>query len=347
MRVVVTGGAGFIGANLCRQLVTTPGIDSVVVLDDLSTGSRQNLEGVPVELVEGSVLFPDLLDEVVAGARAVVHLAARPSVSRSIANPRETHAVNATGTMEVLEAARRAGVAHVVVASSSSVYGASRQLPKSEEHPARPLSPYAASKLAAESYALAHGHSFGLGVLALRFFNVFGPLQPADHAYAAVIPSFLHHALRGLPLPVHSDGRQTRDFTYVGTVCAVLTQAVRSGTCFEGPVNLAFGTRVSLLELIGHIEDLLGAPVERAHLPMRPGDVRDSQADTTRLRSLFPDVQPVGLVDGLRATLDWFRHGSPPAAAAIPSGRDTSSVREPVRTSLLDGRSRLPRPSPR
>jgi UDP-glucose 4-epimerase len=288
---------------------------------------RRNLQGVPAQLVEGSILFPDLLDDVLSGAGAVVHLAARPSVSRSIANPREAHAVNATGTVEVLEAARRAGVGHVVVASSSSVYGSSRQLPKSEELPARPLSPYAASKLAAESYALAHAHSFGIGVLALRFFNVFGPLQTADHAYAAVIPSFLDHALRRRPLPVHSDGNQTRDFTYVGTVCAILTQAVLSGTSSEGPVNLAFGTRVSLLELIGHIEDLLGAPLQREHLPARPGDVRDSQADTTRLRSLFPDVQPVGLVDGLRATLDWFRDRSLPATPATPARRDTSTVR--------------------
>jgi UDP-glucose 4-epimerase len=318
MRVVVTGGAGFIGANLCRQLVTTPGIGSVVVLDDLSTGSRRNLEGVPVELVVDSILSAEVLDDTLAGAQAVVHLAARPSVSRSIADPRATHAVNATGTVEVLEAARRAGVPHVVVASSSSVYGASRQLPKSEDLPARPLSPYAASKLAAESYALAHAHSFDIGVLALRFFNVFGPLQTAGHAYAAVIPSFLDHALHQRPLPVHADGKQTRDFTYVGTVCSVLTQAVLSGIRHEGPVNLAFGTRVSLLDLIERIEQLLGTPLDREHLPVRPGDVRDSQADTTRLRSLFPDVRPVGLTDGLRATIDWFQTESVPGDSQLP-----------------------------
>jgi UDP-glucose 4-epimerase len=318
MRVVVTGGAGFIGANLCRQLVTTPGIGSVVVLDDLSTGSRRNLEGVPVELVVDSILSAEVLDDTLAGAQAVVHLAARPSVSRSIADPRATHAVNATGTVEVLEAARRAGVPHVVVASSSSVYGASRQLPKSEDLPARPLSPYAASKLAAESYALAHAHSFDIGVLALRFFNVFGPLQTAGHAYAAVIPSFLDHALHQRPLPVHADGKQTRDFTYVGTVCSVLTQAVLSGIRHEGPVNLAFGTRVSLLDLIERIEQLLGTPLDREHQPVRPGDVRDSQADTTRLRSLFPDVRPVGLTDGLRATIDWFQTESVPGDSQLP-----------------------------
>jgi UDP-glucose 4-epimerase len=317
MRVVVTGGAGFIGANLCRRLVASPEISSVVVLDDLSSGSRRNLEGVPVELVEDSILSAEALDQTLAGARAVVHLAARPSVPLSIQNPRLTHAVNATGTVEVLEAARRTGVRHVVVASSSSVYGASRELPKREDQPARPLSPYAASKLAAESYALAHAHSFGLDVLALRFFNVFGPLQKADHAYAAVIPSFLDHALNGRPVPVHSDGKQTRDFTYVGTVSAILTQAVVSGTHSGGPVNLAFGTRVSLLEVIEHIEALLGRRLDREHLPVRPGDVRDSQADTTRLRELFPDVQPVELVDGLRSTLEWFRSGAAPDVPTV------------------------------
>jgi UDP-glucose 4-epimerase len=322
MRVVVTGGAGFIGANLCRQLVTTPGVDGVVALDNLSTGSRRNLEGVPVELIVGSILSPDVLDDAFAGAHAVVHLAARPSVSRSIENPRETHAVNATGTMEVLEAARRAGIGHVIVASSSSVYGASRQLPKSEDLPARPLSPYAASKLAAESYALAHAHSFGIGVLALRFFNVFGPLQTAGHAYAAVIPAFLDRALRQRPLSVHADGTQTRDFTYVGTVCSVLTQAVLAGTRHEGPVNLAFGTRVSLLELIERIEDLLGTRLDREHLPMRPGDVRDSQADTTRLRALFPDARPVALTDGLRATIEWFRTDGLPDLSQKSAGRE-------------------------
>jgi UDP-glucose 4-epimerase len=307
MRVVVTGGAGFIGANLCRQLVMTPGLD-VVVLDDLSTGSRQNLEGVPVQLMVGSILSPEALDDTLAGARTVVHLAARPSVSRSLADPRRTHAVNATGTLEVLESARRAGVSHVIVASSSSVYGASTRLPKFEDLAARPLSPYAASKLAAESYALAHAHSFGVGVLALRFFNVFGPLQTAGHPYAAVIPTFLEHALHRRPLPVHGDGKQTRDFTYVGSVCSVLTRAVLSGVRYEGPVNLAFGTRVSLLELIERIEPLLGTRLAVEQRPMRPGDVRDSQADTTRLRSLFPDVQPIELTEGLRATIAWFRN---------------------------------------
>jgi UDP-glucose 4-epimerase len=311
MRVVVTGGAGFIGANLCRTLVEEPGVDQVVALDDLSSGRRENLTGVAgVELVVGSILDAAVLDEVVPGADAIVHLAARPSVPRSLEDPMASHEANATGTVEVLEASRRHGRPQVVVASSSSVYGANPTLPKREDMVAMPVSPYAASKLAAESYALAYGSSFGLPVLAFRFFNVFGPLQPADHAYAAVVPAFVAAALRDEPIPVHGDGGQTRDFTFVGTVAAVLTDAVRRQVTDPRPVNLAFGTRVSLLELIALLEQQLGRPLRRAHADTRAGDVRDSQADRTNLTRLFPDVRPVPLDEGLRATVDWFTRSS-------------------------------------
>ncbi len=306
MRVVVTGGAGFIGANLCRTLVAAPDIESVIALDDLSTGSLANLEGVDVEFVEGSILDTDLLDRLVPGAQAVVHLAARPSVPRSLLDPVASHEVNATGTLRVLEAARHHGGPHVVVASSSSVYGANPVLPKQEDMAAMPVSPYAVSKLATESYALAYGHSFGLPTLAFRFFNVFGPLQAADHAYAAVIPAFLAAALGGRPLPIHGDGGQTRDFTYVGTVCSVLADAVRRTVCNDRPVNLAFGTRVSLLDVVELLERELGRPLERTHSDPRAGDVRDSQADQSKLGRLFPDVRPVPLDEGLRATIAWF-----------------------------------------
>ncbi len=207
MRVVVTGGAGFIGANLCRALTADPAIAEVVALDDLSTGHRHNLGPVEgVDLVEGSILDRALLDRVLQGADAVVHLAARPSVPRSMTDPMASHLTNATGTMEVLEAARRGSRPHIVVASSSSVYGANPTLPKREDMATMPASPYAAGKLAAEAATLAYGRSFGLPVLAFRFFNVFGPLQSAGHAYAAVVPAFIDAALRGEPLPVHGDG---------------------------------------------------------------------------------------------------------------------------------------------
>jgi UDP-glucose 4-epimerase len=308
VKVVVTGGAGFIGANLCRMLAREDFVDEVVALDDLSTGSPDNLTHSPaVELVEGSILHAEDLDRVMAGAHAVVHLAARPSVPRSLADPMTTHHVNATGTMMVLEAARRHGSPHVVVASSSSVYGANPALPKREDMVTMPVSPYAASKLATEVYALSYARSFGLPVLAFRFFNVFGPWQPASHAYAAVVPAFVSSALAGEALTVHGDGTQTRDFTYVGTVASVLTDALRRRVIDDEPVNLAYGSRVSLLELIGLLEDITGQELQLDHVAPRVGDVPHSQADRTRLCRMFPDVRPTPLPDGLRATVAWFR----------------------------------------
>jgi UDP-glucose 4-epimerase len=307
MKVVVTGGAGFIGANLCARLVGEPAIDAVVAFDDLSTGVRANLDGVDATLVDGDILDPAALDAAFEGAEAVVHLAARPSVPRSIADPMRSHLVNATGTMEVLEAARRAGDLHVVVASSSSVYGANPTLPKHEGLATFPLSPYAASKLATEAYTLAYQHSFGLPTLAFRFFNVFGPLQPAGHAYAAVVPAFVEAALAGDPLQVHGDGEQSRDFTYVGTVVEVIAAAVRDRVASAEPVNLAFGSRNTLLEVVDLLSDIVGEALPVEHTAPRTGDVRHSQADSTSLRKLFPDVQAVPLREGLERTVEWFR----------------------------------------
>ncbi len=308
LNVVVTGGAGFIGANLCRALSASAAFGRVVALDDLSTGRRDNVDGqVGIELVEGSILDTGLLDDVVGDADAVVHLAARPSVARSIEDPMASHVTNATGTLQVLEAARRGRRRpHVIVASSSSVYGANLALPKREDMVTLPVSPYAASKLATEAYALAYASSFDLPVLAFRFFNVFGPFQGADHAYAAVVPAFVSAALRGDPLTVHGDGTQTRDFTYVGTVVAVLAEALGRRVTNPTPINLAFGSRVSLLELAEILEGILGRTLPRRHAPRRPGDVQDSQADQAALRRLFTAVAPVTLADGLRATVDWF-----------------------------------------
>ncbi|UUN26027.1 NAD-dependent epimerase/dehydratase family protein [Streptomyces sp. FIT100] len=322
MNVVVTGGAGFIGANLCRELASRPDVGGVAALDDLSTGSAANLAGEDdVDLIQGSILDPALVDRVVSQADAVVHLAARPSVPRSLKDPVASHHANATGTVNVLEACRRGNVP-VVVASSSSVYGATEALPKHEELPTRPLSPYAASKLATESYALAYGASFGLPVLAFRFFNVYGPLQPAGHAYAAVVPAFIDAMLRGEPVRIFGDGQQTRDFTYVGTVVRVLADAVLRKVSYAGPVNLAFGTRVSLLDLVRQLSDITGVPADVRHEDPRAGDVRHSQAADGRLRELFPDVAQVPLAEGLAQTVDWFRtlpdYAGPLAAVTAP-----------------------------
>lgn len=306
-RVVVTGGAGFIGANLCNHLTALDWVDSVVALDNLSTGFESNLDGVDCDFQKGSILDDGDLDRALAGADAVVHLAARPSVPRSIEDPMASHEVNATGTLMVLEAIRRHDIGFIACASSSSIYGANPQLPKTETMVAQPMSPYAVSKLASEQYVLSHARTFGFEALPFRFFNVFGPLQPAGHAYAAVVPAFVDAALRGEALPVHGDGTQSRDFTYVGDVCHVIAEAIRGRVNSEMPVNLAFGGRYTLLDVIEVIETILGQSLAREHQPNRPGDVPHSQADQTSLRSLFPSLEPTSVDDGIRATVAWHR----------------------------------------
>jgi UDP-glucose 4-epimerase len=312
LRVLVTGGAGFIGANVCRRLLDNRGISSVSVIDDLSTGDPRGLDGLDAEFVDGSILDPDTLARAIDGCDSVVHLAARPSVPKSLKDPIASHEANATGTVRVLEAARAAGGPQVIVASSSSVYGGNQTLPKSEDLTPMPLSPYAASKLATESYALAYQSSYSLPVLAFRFFNVFGPGQTAGHAYAAVIPAFVSAALQNRPLPVYGDGLQTRDFTFVGTVAAVIEDAVLRRVSDVTPVNLAFGTRTDLLTLIELLEDIVGEELEVEHLEPRAADIRDSQADSSKLRALFPAVGAVELEQGLRQTVEWFRSSFDP-----------------------------------
>ncbi len=310
MRITVTGGAGFIGANLCRLLLDR-GHD-VVVLDDLSTGLRSNVDGMDVDLRAGSVLDADALAAACRGADSVVHLAAVPSVPRSLENPRRSHDANVTGTVCVLEAARQTG-AHVVVASSSSVYGHNPVLPRSEEQVCMPASPYAASKLAAESYALSFGASFGLECLALRLFNVFGPRQRADHAYAAVVPKFIRAGLLGEPVRVHGDGEQSRDFTFVDTVVEVLADAVERRVTSDRPVNLAFGTATTVNELVVLLGELLDRPLRVVLEPPRPGDVRHSRASGDSMRRLFPAIHPDPLAGGLLRTIDWMASLGEPA----------------------------------
>lgn len=306
MKVVVTGGAGFIGANLCRHLIADPQIDSVTVLDDLSTGAFKNLEGLHLDFHPGSILSISDIENAFDQASAIVHLAARPSVPRSLENPRATHDANVTGTMNVLEGARIADNAHVIVASSSSVYGANPQMPKVETLVPMPMSPYAASKLATESYALAWQRSFGIPVTAFRFFNVYGPLQSAGHAYAAVIPAFIQNAILGEPLVIHGDGTQTRDFTFVETVCDAITKAITRKVSVDQPINLALGSRSSLLELANIVRDVTGKDVETVFAEPRTGDVKHSSADPSFLQSWFPDLEQRSLIEGVRATYKWM-----------------------------------------
>ncbi len=305
MRVLVTGGAGFIGSNLCAELVER-GV-AVRALDDLSTGLPANLDGLDLELVEGSITDADLMARVAADVDAVVHLAARSSVPRSIADPVACHEVNTDGTFRVLEAARAAATCLSSPRRRPRCTAATRRSRSTSDLAPMPLSPYAASKLANEALALSYQHVYGLPVLMFRFFNVYGPRQRADHAYAAVVPKFIDAALAGRPLEVHGDGHQSRDFTFVGTVVRVLAEAATNRVHHDTAVNLAFGSRTDLLDLIGRVERLVGHPVEVRHTDSRPGDVRHTQADNTVLRGLFPAIEAESLEDGLEETVRWFR----------------------------------------
>ncbi len=305
MKTLITGGAGFIGANLSREL--TGHGHEVIVLDDLSTGRMSNLDDVDADVTVGSILDLDLLTTLVAEADSIVHLAARSSVPRSLDDPIASHLSNASGTLNVLEAARTVGGKHVIMASSSSVYGANPELPKRESAATRPMSPYAASKLAAEAYALAYRTSFNIPTLAFRFFNVFGPLQPAGHVYAAVIPAFVDSALRGSTITVHGDGTQSRDFTHVSTVCQTIRLALERKVSSPDPVNLAFGSRIDLNEVLSLIAIHTDSTLVVENIENRVGDVPHSQADCALLRSLIPDITPVDFETGLVKTIDWMR----------------------------------------
>jgi UDP-glucose 4-epimerase len=308
VRILITGGAGFIGSNLVRYLNARQPGWHVRVLDDFSAGSEKALRGLEVEVVAGSVLDSPLLDETMRSVDAIVHLAEVSGVPRSIDDPGRGCAVNVTGTLNVLEAARRSDVGHFIYASSDAVYGGNPELPRSETHGTRPMSPYGASKLAAESYVLAYGSSYGLGALAFRLFSVYGPGQSAAGGKAPVVATFLYNALRGVPLTVTGDGEQTRDFTYVDSVCAAIEVALTEKITSGDPVNLAFGTRRTLIELAAEIELIVDFPLAVNRSAARIGDVQDSQADDSRLRELFPSVAPVELSEGLLTTIKWLGH---------------------------------------
>ncbi len=302
--MLITGGAGFIGSNLARTLLNA-GTYEIAIIDDFSTGFRNNLVDLDVRLHSGSILDPVALNQALKGCDSVVHLAARPSVPRSIQDPMASHQANATGTLAVLEAARRIH-AHVIVASSSSVYGANPILPKIESMLPMPMSPYAVSKLATESYALAWGRCFHLPTLAFRFFNVYGPRQAAGHAYSAVIPSFLNAVIQGDSIAMHGDGTQSRDFTFVDTVTAVIESAIRRRVTCDSAVNLALGNRISLNELVDKISEITNKKTLISYGPPRAGDVPHSCANSGLLESLFPEIHRVSIEIGLRRTYDWL-----------------------------------------
>jgi nucleoside-diphosphate-sugar epimerase len=306
MHYVVTGGAGFIGSHLVEHLVTAAGGHRVTVLDNFSTGKRENLApwADRIRVVEGSVTDPDACREGIAGADFVLHQAALPSVPRSLRDPMASHEANTTGTLNVLIAARDAHVKRVVYAASSSAYGTTAELPKREDMLPRPLSPYAAAKYAGEQYCRAFHASFGLGTIALRYFNVFGPRQDPTSQYAAVIPKFIVCAQSGEPPTIFGDGEQTRDFTFVADVVEAFRSAARSSWC--GVANVGGGARRSMRDVLAIVESICGT-VRIEHRPPEAGDVRDTSADTSTARSAFGYEPAVSLADGLAAMIAWRR----------------------------------------
>ena len=313
---LVTGGAGFIGSHLVHRLVADG--HRVRVIDNLSTGSRENLAALDgrIEFLEGDIREASACASAVRGAEIVYHVAALPSVPRSIADPWASHDHNVNGTMRLLEAAREAGVRRVVYSSSSSVYGDTPTLPKIETMEPLCRSPYATAKLAAEQYVLAYARAGLLEGVALRYFNVFGPRQSPFSAYAAVIPAFLNCALTGTTARVNGDGEQTRDFTYVDNVVAANCLAA-SGPAerVSGWVtNAGAGGRMSLNDLLRAVEQVTGQRVAREHVAPRAGDVRDSQASLERAGRVLGYVPEVGLEEGLRRTWSWFQSAASQAA---------------------------------
>jgi len=321
MRVLVTGGAGFIGAAVVEALVRDGA--SVVVLDDLSTGREANLAAVRERIVfhRGSILDPEALARAVAGTDCIIHLAARTSVPRSVAEPLETNRVNVEGTLAVLEAARQAGVRRVVYAASSSAYGESATLPKVETQPPAPLSPYAVSKLAGELYAAVYTRLHGLETVALRYFNVYGPRQNPDSPYAAVLARFLAALADGDSPVVYGDGEQTRDFTYVADAAAATVAACTAPEARGVVLNIAGGRRVSLNQVLALLEPITGRPVRPRYAPPRPGDIRHSAADIRRAAALLGWRPQVSLEEGLRRTWQWMlaHRGAGRAAADAPA----------------------------
>ena len=306
MKVLVTGGAGFIGTNLVKALINAG--HEPRILDDFSTGLASNVSDLGIEILRGSLEDLELVEKCARGVDAIAHLGARGSVPRSLKNPLATHSVNATGTLHVMEAARSVG-AHVIFSSSSSVYGRNEELPKSEKMWTLPLTPYAASKLAGEGYVEAYQSSYGVPVSAFRFFNVFGPWQRPDHDYAAVIPKWIWKAMNSERIEVFGDGTQSRDFTYVGTVVNVLLDAIENKKTWNGPVNLAFGNRITLNETLEILKKQFNA-LDVHFVEQRKGDVLHSQSNPEMLRQLFPGVTPVDFEVALLETIAWLRNNS-------------------------------------
>ena len=335
MRYLVTGGAGFIGSNTVDELVRR-GHD-VVVLDDLSSGKIENLARVKarIEFMEHSITDLDRVRVACRGVDYVIHLAARPSVPRSVKDPLETNRINVDGTLKVLLAARDARVKRVVFAGSSSVYGETPTLPKREIMPPVPISPYGLSKLTGEMYGQVFQRVYGLEFVSLRYFNVFGPRQDPASPYSGVLSLFNAALMRGARPTVNGDGEQSRDFTYIANV----VQANLLACCANGAAGLAInvgtGNRYTLNQTLALLEGITGRPAQAKYAPAREGDIRDSQADITRARQVLGYNPRVGFKEGLSRTWEWFiresEHAEPELAGVLRmEHRESPALGEPL-----------------
>lgn len=313
---LVTGGAGFIGSSIARSLLRRG--DRVRILDDFSTGKRENLHDMagPVELIEADLLDQTALDRSLDGVEIVFHQAAIASVGFSMANPDATHDTNATGTLRLLGAARRAGVRRVIYAASSAAYGDSPELPKVETMTPAPLSPYAASKLVGEIYCQVFASAYGLETVSLRYFNVFGPRQDPTSEYAAVIPRFVSAALAGEGVTIFGDGTQSRDFCFIDDVVEANLTAAATPGIGGGVFNVATGVSVSLNEMVRVLKGIVSRPIKVTHAPRRAGDVLHSRADVSAAEARLNFRAATSFAVGLRKTVDWFTA----ARAAAPTG---------------------------
>lgn len=308
-KVLVTGGAGFIGSNLADELIRRGA--RVTIIDDLSTGFRENLEEITgdFEFVEGDITSDDIVRKAMSGVEVVFHQAALPSVPRSVENPLETHRVCVDGTFNLLVNARDAGVRRFVYAASSSAYGDQPVLPKVETMRPDPLSPYAVAKLTGEYYCRAFYNVYGLETLSLRYFNVFGPRQNPASMYSGVISRFIDSLMTGKPPVIYGDGEQSRDFTYISNVVDANIKAAHTTKGIGETINVANGERISLNELLDVLKKITDSPDASAnHQPPRKGDVKHSQADNRLAVESLGYSQIVGLEDGLRKTIDWWRN---------------------------------------
>jgi len=317
-KLLITGGAGFIGSNLCESFLQAG--NDVICLDNLSTGFRSNIESLlkspGFQFVEGDIRDYNTCKELVGRVDVVLHQAALGSVPRSIKDPITSNSVNIDGFLNILQAARETEVERVVYAASSSTYGDSTALPKFEDNIGKPLSPYAVTKYVNELYAHVFSNLFGLKIIGLRYFNVFGRKQTPDGAYAAAIPKFTKALIEHKSPTIHGDGLQTRDFTYIENVIQInhLAASTQNSDAFNNVYNVAFGERTSLLDLIDVIKDSLSkfdsdiSQISVDHGPPREGDVRDSLADISKARELLGYRPEFSLKDGIREAIDWYWH---------------------------------------